>query len=29
MSLAWETGISIAVLALVGWFGMLAPPRFS
>jgi putative copper resistance protein D len=25
-SLAWETGISIAVLGLVAWFGMLAPP---
>lgn len=25
-SLAWETGISIAVLGLVAWFGALAPP---
>jgi putative copper resistance protein D len=25
-SLAWETGFSLAVLALVAWFGMLAPP---
>ena len=28
-SLAWETGISIAVLGLVAWFGMLAPPSVS
>lgn len=25
-SLAWETGLSIAVLGLVAWFGTLAPP---
>ena len=28
-SLAWETGLSIAVIALVAWFGMLAPPSAS
>jgi putative copper resistance protein D len=28
-SLAWETGISIAVLGLVAWFGTLAPPSVS
>jgi putative copper resistance protein D len=28
-SLAWETGISIVVLALVAWFGTLAPPSVS
>ena len=28
-SLAWETAISIAVLALVAWFGMLEPPSVS
>ena len=28
-SLAWETGLSIAVLALVAWFGMLEPPSAS
>ena len=28
-SLVWETGISIAVLGLVAWFGMLAPPSVS
>jgi putative copper resistance protein D len=28
-SLAWETGLSIAVLALVAWFGTLAPPSVS
>jgi putative copper resistance protein D len=28
-SLAWETGLSIAVLALVAWFGTLAPPPAS
>jgi putative copper resistance protein D len=28
-SLAWETGISIAVVALVAWFGTLAPPSVS
>jgi putative copper resistance protein D len=28
-SLAWETAISIAVLALAAWFGMLAPPSVS
>ena len=25
-SLAWETGLSLAVVALVAWFGTLAPP---
>ncbi len=25
-SLLWETGLAIAVVALVAWFGMLAPP---
>lgn len=28
-SLAWETGLSIAVLGLVAWFGTLAPPSVS
>jgi putative copper resistance protein D len=28
-SLLWETGISIAVLGLVAWFGMLPPPSVS
>jgi putative copper resistance protein D len=28
-SLVWETGISIVVLGLVAWFGMLAPPSVS
>lgn len=28
-SLVWETGISLAVLGLVAWFGMLAPPSVS
>ena len=28
-SLVWEAGISIAVLGLVAWFGMLAPPSVS
>jgi len=28
-SLVWETGISMAVLGLVAWFGMLAPPSVS
>jgi putative copper resistance protein D len=28
-SLIWETGISITVLGLVAWFGMLAPPSVS
>jgi putative copper resistance protein D len=28
-SLAWETGLSIGVLALVAWFGTLAPPSVS
>ena len=28
-SLVWETGLSIAVLALVAWFGTLAPPSAS
>lgn len=28
-SLAWETGMSIAVLALVAWFGTLEPPSVS
>ena len=28
-SLAWETGLSIAVIALVAWFGTLAPPSVS
>jgi putative copper resistance protein D len=28
-SLVWETGLSIAVIALVAWFGTLAPPSVS
>jgi putative copper resistance protein D len=28
-SLLWETGVSIAVIALVAWFGMLPPPSVS
>lgn len=28
-SLIWETGISVVVLGLVAWFGMLAPPSVS
>ena len=28
-SLVWETGVSIAVIALVAWFGTLAPPSVS